>query len=55
MSDQKVETGSNGPAADAGARELTRSQIEGLEAMYGNRYLLEPAPDNKLPKIGHVR
>ena len=32
--------------------ELTRSQIEGLEAMYGNRYLLEPAPDGKLPRSG---
>ena len=32
--------------------ELTRKQIEALEAMYGNRYLLEPAPDNKLPKTG---
>jgi len=32
--------------------ELTRRQIERLEGMYGNRYLLEPAPDNKLPKTG---
>jgi glutamate decarboxylase len=32
--------------------ELTREQIERLEAMYGNRYLLEPAPDHKLPKSG---
>ncbi len=32
--------------------ELTRQQIESLEAMYGNRYLLEPPPDNKLPKTG---
>ncbi|HEV3320097.1 MAG TPA: glutamate decarboxylase [Solirubrobacteraceae bacterium] len=32
--------------------ELTREQIERLEKRYGNRYLLEPAPDNKLPKIG---
>ena len=32
--------------------ELTRSQIERLEGMYGNRYLLEPAPDDKLPKAG---
>jgi len=32
--------------------ELTRTQIERLEAMYGNRYLLEPAPDHKLPKSG---
>ena len=52
MPHQKVDKGPDGPAADAGARELTRSQIEGLEAMYGNRYLLEAAPDNKLPKSG---
>jgi glutamate decarboxylase len=32
--------------------ELTRTQIEALEAMYGNRYLLEPPPDHKLPKAG---
>ena len=32
--------------------DLTRPQIESLEAMYGNRYLLEPAPDHKLPKSG---
>jgi glutamate decarboxylase len=32
--------------------ELTRSQIEKLEDMYGNRYLLEPAPDHELPRSG---
>src|SRR5437016_9660621 len=32
--------------------ELTRRQIEGLEKIYGNRYLLEPAPDTKLPQTG---
>src|ERR1700735_4484199 len=32
--------------------ELTREQIERLEERYGNSYLLEPAPDGKLPKIG---
>jgi glutamate decarboxylase len=37
---------------DAPPTELTRSQIENLEDIYGNRYLLEPAPDNKLPKSG---
>jgi glutamate decarboxylase len=31
---------------------LTSEQIERLEGRYGNRFLLEPAPDNKLPKIG---
>ncbi len=38
--------------ADGHPPELTREQIERLEHRYGNRYLLEPAPDNKLPKIG---
>jgi glutamate decarboxylase len=38
--------------SDAAPPDLTRAQIEGLEAMYGNRYLLEPAPDDKLPKSG---
>jgi glutamate decarboxylase len=32
--------------------ELTRSQIEKLESIYGNRYLLEQAPDHKLPRSG---
>ncbi len=32
--------------------ELTRSQIERLEGLYGNRFLLEPAPDHKLPRAG---
>ncbi len=32
--------------------ELTRQQIESLEEIYGNRYLLEPPPDHKLPETG---
>ncbi len=32
--------------------EMTRSQIEHLEAMYGNRYLLEACPSDRLPKAG---
>jgi glutamate decarboxylase len=32
--------------------EPTRAQIEKLESIYGNRYLLEPAPDHKLPRHG---
>ena len=53
MPDQKADTRAQGtlPAA-APPPELTRSQIESLEGMYGNRYLLEPAPDSKLPKAG---
>jgi glutamate decarboxylase len=31
---------------------LTSEQIERLEGRYGNRFLLEPVPDHKLPKIG---
>jgi glutamate decarboxylase len=34
------------------APELTREQIEKLESIYGNRYLLEAAPDDKLPRMG---
>ncbi len=37
---------------DGATTELTRAQIERLEGVYGNRYLLEPAPDHKLPKSG---
>jgi glutamate decarboxylase len=44
------------PSADARPDgpppELTRVQIEKLEGIYGNRYLLEPSPDDKLPKMG---
>jgi glutamate decarboxylase len=44
------------PSADqrpaTAAPELTRTQIEKLESIYGNRYLLEPAPDHKLPRHG---
>jgi len=32
--------------------ELTREQIERLEHQYGNRFMLEPAPDDKLPPAG---
>jgi len=41
-----------GQPGDGGGPQLTREQIERLEKRYGNRYLLEPAPDHKLPKIG---
>jgi len=34
------------------APPLTRPQIEKLESIYGNRYLLEAAPDHKLPRHG---
>ncbi len=32
--------------------DLTGRHIDALESRYGNRFLLEPAPDNKLPKAG---
>jgi glutamate decarboxylase len=41
-----------GRPSDASAPQLTREQIERLQKRYGNRYLLEPAPDGKLPMIG---
>jgi glutamate decarboxylase len=31
---------------------LTLEQIEKLEGMFGNRFLLKPAPDHELPKTG---
>jgi glutamate decarboxylase len=34
------------------APDMTRRQIERLEGIFGNRYLLEPAPDHKLPRGG---
>jgi glutamate decarboxylase len=41
-----------GQHPDGTPPEPTRAQIERMEGMYGNRYLLEPAPDGKLPKSG---
>ena len=32
--------------------DLQGRRIEKLESEYGNRYRLEPAPDNRLPKSG---
>jgi glutamate decarboxylase len=43
---------STDPRPDLGETELTRSQIERLEGIYGNRYRLEAAPDHKLPLTG---
>ena len=37
---------------DSSAPPMTRSEIEKMESIYGNRYLLQPAPDHKLPKMG---
>jgi glutamate decarboxylase len=41
-----------GRRAETAPPDLTREQIEALEDLYGNRYLLEPAPDGKLPAAG---
>ena len=35
--------------------ELTSEQIEREGSSFGNRFLLEPAPDNALPKTGMPR
>jgi glutamate decarboxylase len=43
------------PAGDrpaTSAPPLSLGEVEKLEGRYGNRFLLEPAPDNKLPKEG---
>jgi glutamate decarboxylase len=37
---------------DSSPPPLTRSEIEKMESIYGNRYLLQPAPDHKLPRMG---
>ncbi|HWX96377.1 MAG TPA: glutamate decarboxylase [Solirubrobacteraceae bacterium] len=39
-------------AADVSPPDLGGRRIETLESRYGNRFLLEPAPDNELPKSG---
>src|SRR6202167_2310495 len=37
---------------DTSPPPLTLEQVEKLESIYGNRYLLEPGPDHKLPARG---
>lgn len=37
---------------DGPPRDLTGRHLGTLESRYGNRFLLEPAPDNELPKTG---
>jgi glutamate decarboxylase len=37
---------------DGSAHDLTGRRVEKLEGAYGNRFRLEPAPDNHLPKSG---
>jgi glutamate decarboxylase len=38
--------------ADERPSDLSGRHIDSLESRYGNRFLLEPAPDHKLPKSG---
>ncbi len=40
------------PRGDETPPDLKGRRIQKLESEYGNRYRLEPAPDNKLPKSG---
>src|SRR5271155_5743231 len=44
---QQVDEHTDAPPADLKGRH-----IDTLESRYGNRFLLEPAPDHKLPKMG---
>jgi glutamate decarboxylase len=44
---QPADKHAEGPPSD-----LTGRHIDALESKYGNRFLLEPAPDDKLPKTG---
>jgi glutamate decarboxylase len=41
-----------GESAEALPSDLSGRRINSLESRYGNRFLLEPAPDHKLPKSG---
>ena len=38
--------------SDGGAQPLLSEQLEELAKQFGNRFLLEPAPDNQLPEHG---
>jgi glutamate decarboxylase len=38
--------------ADGNTLELSGERLQALASMYGNRFLLEPAPDHALPKFG---
>jgi glutamate decarboxylase len=38
--------------SDGGAQPLLSEQIDALAKQYGNRFLLEPAPDHRLPEHG---
>src|SRR5215208_26290 len=40
------------PTSTNGAEDAVIEQLDALDAAYGNRFLLEPAPDNQLPEHG---
>ncbi len=44
--------GTTPPTSTNGADEALLEQLDALAERYGNRFLLEPAPDNQLPKYG---
>ena len=44
--------GTTPPTSTNGADEALLEQLDPLAEHYGNRFLLEPAPDNQLPKYG---
>ncbi|HEY4426597.1 MAG TPA: glutamate decarboxylase [Solirubrobacteraceae bacterium] len=49
----EVERGGAGSAGDGDEPpDLTGRRIQTLESRYGNRFLLEPAPDRELPRAG---
>src|SRR4051794_20596317 len=43
---------STSPAPTNGAHDPLVEQLDALAEAYGNRFLLEPAPDNRLPQHG---
>jgi glutamate decarboxylase len=47
-----VQQGSERPATNGGGEPPLIEQLDALAAQYGNRFLLEPAPDNRLPQHG---
>src|SRR3989440_11132733 len=40
------------PPPDAGTQPMTRHELDLMEVRYGNRFLLEDAPDHQLPETG---
>ena len=40
------------PTPDGGGQPMTRHELDEMEIRYGNRFLLEDAPDHQLPETG---